>query len=85
MAFTLPTQPGRDVIGDIHIYLEDPDGSNARRSVRGTVRITDAQGRPAENWNGNLEPHLPQEHLLNLVALMNWVRAEAEAKLLEQS
>jgi len=82
MAFTLPTPPTPASIGEITVEIFDPDGTNPNRAIRGYIETLSAEGQPAGNWNGNLLPHMPQVHVTALIAIMDWLRAEAEDKLI---
>ena len=83
MTFTIPSLPKRQKVGQISVELYDRDGSNARRSIQAFIEVTDNGGTTAGSWTGDILPFLPQQHVGNLAAVLDWLREEAESRLLE--
>lgn len=82
MAFTLPTRPEREVISKITVQLEDPDGTNANRTITAQVIVHNLEGEWAGTWQGDLQPHLGAGTLSSLATFLDNLRTQAEQELL---
>jgi hypothetical protein len=83
MTFSNPTPALKEKIGLVQVMISDADGSSIMRHVEGQIHIEAQDGRPAGNWNGDLLPHMPAQHKAALTAFLDWLRLEANLRLLE--
>lgn len=92
MAFAIPTPPTKDVVGRIEVRLDDETGQQVDVSARVHINVRSNSGQNAGNWNGDLRNQLEtrsgqgdtdaQTHLVNLWALLQYIRDKAEQELL---
>ena len=71
-------------IGAIYIALTDRDGTVNGVAANAQIDMLNASGQETgEQWQGSIIDFIPQQHKANLWAFLQWVRAEAETRLIE--